>query len=250
MPLECNLPFCEPDTGNIVSSAISSAMAKRGYRIVERWGGPDFLIQGSITDFDTSSPDALLGIELRIMDAKTGRLAKIVNASGSSNDSSSVALDFPRSAIKWKGKPIGNAFLSAVGKIVDKVIGVIGAPDITGEEKETFKIPASKQGQRPTGIISGGSNFSPGENLLFESGFSRYNVGDLPKGFKINGQVEIAEMGGKKWLRALSKNSSLIKAIDLPDEWSLELDYYFLRKREIVDLEFIIAIGLGRTDDF
>lgn len=235
-PFRCELPFCEPDTGAGISSALSTALKLRGYTIVERWGGPDFILQGEIKDFDPSEPDALISLEVRIVDAKAGRLVKILNADGHPGEGSGE-FHFPGELLKWKNRPMGEAIASVIGKMVQKIEETTGKPFQPQIQPPALIPPPDIRSER----IKGGSLFVPGEKTIFFVDFSKYQIGDVPREFRIEGQVEIAEFQGKKWIRALSKYGKIVKIIDLPEEWSLEIRYFW----DLKEFWSMIYFGLG-----
>lgn len=242
LPFSCEHPRCESSSGNGMAKALSNALRARGIEIVERWGGPDYIIQGEIKDFDLESPDALVSIEVRVIDAKAGKLIKILNADGHSYETTG-GVSLPSEFLKWRGKPGENAIISAVTNITEKILSAIG------EKKSVIQtIPERIQPtlEMPSEQIKGGSRFVPGENLLFFSNLSKYEIGDVPVEFKIDGQVEIAEFKGKKWIRALSHKGIISIPFKFPGNWSLETSYYWTLKEFWSWLKFGIRTGNSR----
>ncbi|MCD6319798.1 MAG: hypothetical protein J7M03_03870, partial [Candidatus Desulfofervidaceae bacterium] len=81
-------------------------------------------------------------------------------------------------------------------------------------------------------IIGGSEQFVPGEKVLFKEDFSEYNIGDIPRCFdSLQGQAEVAQFHGQKWLRALSGNVVAIKRILLPQNFAVEWYVYYTKSR-------------------
>lgn len=245
-PFSCELPQCESQSGVGMAKAISSALTKRGYEVVERWGGPSYIIQGEIKDFDLQSPDALVSLEVKIVDAKAGRLLKILNADGHSYESQGGDFSFPYEFSRWRGKPAENAIVSAVSKIVEKILSVIEEKDVQIQTTTTIAKPVEKRqlpSEEVSGQIKGGSKFIRGENFIFFTDLSKYGIGDVPRGLKIDGQVEIADFMGKKWIRAISKDGKIVKVLDLPKDWWIETSYYMVSKEP--ESWIRVSFGIG-----
>ena len=70
-------------------------------------------------------------------------------------------------------------------------------------------------------------DFVPGDRVLFVDDFAADQTGDFPRRLKLKqGNVEVAEVGGARYLRATSYSEVLIPLPSrLPDRFTLELDF-------------------------
>lgn len=69
-------------------------------------------------------------------------------------------------------------------------------------------------------------DFVPGERIIFAEDFSKDRVGNFPKRFElIDGNMEIVEWQGKRWLRAMSAAEFSIPLPEtLPERFTIEFD--------------------------
>ena len=68
-------------------------------------------------------------------------------------------------------------------------------------------------------------DFVPGDRVLFYDDYSADNVGDFPRRFEFaEGNAEIAEWEGGKWLRVSSQFAVALPE-NLPDRFPVEFDY-------------------------
>jgi len=240
LPFSCEHPQCESSSGTGMAKAISNALKVRGIEVVERWGGPDYIIQGEIKDFDLENPDALVSLEAKVIEAKAGKLIKILNADGHSYEATG-GISLPYEFFRWRGKPGENAIISAVTNMAEKILNAISDKGLQSPSGIDRGVVFQKA---QSGEIKGGARFVPGEKTLFFSDLSKYEIGDVPKGFKIEGQVEIAEFKGKKWIRAISKEGVISIPLKLQGDWSCEMSYYWaFKERDLSDVYFGIKEG-------
>ena len=74
--------------------------------------------------------------------------------------------------------------------------------------------------------VNSGADFTPGTRQIFATDFSRDEVGDFPRKFELkNGNMEVAEVGGKRYLRGVSWGEFDIPLPEvLPEQFTLEFD--------------------------
>jgi outer membrane protein OmpA-like peptidoglycan-associated protein len=72
-----------------------------------------------------------------------------------------------------------------------------------------------------------GQDFTPGTRVLVATDFGRDEIGDFPRSFRLrNGNVEVADVGGTRYLRATSHGELSIPLPEtLPEMFTMELDF-------------------------
>ena len=101
-----------------------------------------------------------------------------------------------------------------------------------GEESGDATRPAAGGGGSDDGKVSTVStkfDFVPGDSVLFYDDFTQDDLGEFPAKWKlVQGNFEVAEMAGERWLRCTSPDAHIqMKAPpSLPEFWTLELDLY------------------------
>lgn len=102
---------------------------------------------------------------------------------------------------------------------------------IAGQQAEQPAAPASGYTAAAAGLPGEGVwvnyDFVPGERVLFFDDFTADNVGDFPRRLTLtSGSLEIAELGGARYLRATSPGEVVIPLPEtLPERFTLELDF-------------------------
>lgn len=104
---------------------------------------------------------------------------------------------------------------------------------------------SSSGGASSTGSGSGAwvnYDFVPGSRILFAEDFRSERVGNFPRSLRfVSGNMEIAEMGGERYIRSTSASSFIVPLPeDLPERFTIELDYRgrLSRGLEILTEEF------------
>lgn len=90
----------------------------------------------------------------------------------------------------------------------------------------TAAAPAAPTPARPT--TNAGRDFTPGTRVLFATDFTRDEVGDFPRAFRLKGgNAEVAEIGGTRYLRATSSGAFEIPLPEtLPERFTMEFDFW------------------------
>lgn len=99
--------------------------------------------------------------------------------------------------------------------------------DAKGNPVSDSAITASKtESMKPGEGAWANYDFVPGERILFAEDFSRDRVGNFPKRFElIDGNMEIVEWQGKRWLRLASAGKFSIALPEvLPERFTVEFD--------------------------
>jgi outer membrane protein OmpA-like peptidoglycan-associated protein len=71
-------------------------------------------------------------------------------------------------------------------------------------------------------------DFVPGDRVLFFDDFSEDEVGNFPQRLELlEGNMEVAEWAGSRWLRASTPGAFVVRFPDLlPERFTIEFDYY------------------------
>lgn len=99
------------------------------------------------------------------------------------------------------------------------------APAATGQPAATPAAAPAKN-EAPGSGVWVNYDFQPGEIPLYVDDFSRDRVGNFPKRLEfIEGNMEVAEWNGVRWLRATTRSSfSIVLAEPLTDRFTMEFD--------------------------
>ena len=91
-------------------------------------------------------------------------------------------------------------------------------PARTGARAEGDAAPAPK--------VNSGADFTPGTREIFATDFKRDELGDFPRKFELKGgNMEVADIGGTRYLRSVSFGSFEIPLAEtLPEQFTLEFD--------------------------
>lgn len=104
------------------------------------------------------------------------------------------------------------------------------------------------------GQIIGGAEqakFEPGDVTLFADDFSSVPIGEPSPNFKLmQGNYEIAQFQGKKWLRPLAREVELVKPLQFPDEFSLEIAFHHLGNGASCHIYLLPAEGVARWGSY
>ncbi|GLC24096.1 OmpA family protein [Roseisolibacter agri] len=103
------------------------------------------------------------------------------------------------------------------------------APAASSEESTPVRKSVSTSADDATAApakINSGADFTPGTRVLFATDFSRDEIGDFPRRFELkSGNMEVAEIGGKRFLRAVSYGEFDVPLPEmLPEQYTLEFD--------------------------
>ncbi|HEX7879932.1 MAG TPA: OmpA family protein [Candidatus Eisenbacteria bacterium] len=71
-------------------------------------------------------------------------------------------------------------------------------------------------------------DFVPGDRIILMDDFTRDELGEFPARWKAwRGNFDVSEFNGERWLRMNGTDGTIaIKADSLPNEWTLEFDFY------------------------
>jgi OOP family OmpA-OmpF porin len=71
-------------------------------------------------------------------------------------------------------------------------------------------------------------DFVPGDRVILMDDFTRDELGEFPARWKAHrGNFDVSEFQGERWLRMNGTDGTIaIKGDSLPDEWTLEFDFY------------------------
>ena len=96
---------------------------------------------------------------------------------------------------------------------------------VDAEAAKTSSAPATEN-MKPGEGAWANYDFVPGERILFAEDFSKDRVGNFPKRFElIEGNMEIVEWQGRRWLRAMSASDFKIPLPEtLPERFTIEFD--------------------------
>lgn len=74
--------------------------------------------------------------------------------------------------------------------------------------------------------VNSGADFTPGTRVIFGTDFTRDELGDFPRKFELtSGNMEVADIGGTRYLRAISFGEFHIPLPEvLPEQFTLEFD--------------------------
>jgi outer membrane protein OmpA-like peptidoglycan-associated protein len=74
--------------------------------------------------------------------------------------------------------------------------------------------------------VNSGADFTPGTRVLFQTDFTKDELGDFPRRFELKGgNMEVAEVGGSRYLRSISFGSFDVPLPEvLPEQFTLEFD--------------------------
>lgn len=83
--------------------------------------------------------------------------------------------------------------------------------------------PAAKRGK---GAVNTGKDFTPGTRVLYQTDFTRDEIGDFPRQFELrSGNFEVASIGGTRFLRGTSYGSFEIPLREtLPEQFTMEFE--------------------------
>lgn len=101
-------------------------------------------------------------------------------------------------------------------------------PSEPSEATPVRKAANAGGGDAPAGPakVNSGADFTPGTRVLFATDFGRDEIGDFPRRFELkSGNMEVAEVGGKRFLRGVSYGEFDIPLPEvLPEQYTLEFD--------------------------
>lgn len=100
------------------------------------------------------------------------------------------------------------------------------ATDATSAATSTGGTSGAKESMKPGEGAWANYDFVPGERILFAEDFSKDRIGNFPKRFELHdGNMEIVEWEGKRWLRALSGGDFSVELPEtLPERFTIEFD--------------------------
>jgi outer membrane protein OmpA-like peptidoglycan-associated protein len=117
-----------------------------------------------------------------------------------------------------EGKTESRAESKAVSKAEGKVDGAPRSDAMATE-------PAAPAPARPTTNV--GKDFTPGTRVVYATDFTRDEIGDFPRAFRLRrGNMEVADIGGTRYLRATSFGEFEIPLPEtLPERFTMEFDF-------------------------
>jgi len=100
-------------------------------------------------------------------------------------------------------------------------------PDETGTPPQT---PGSAAPAEEVSRVSTKFDYVPGDKVLFYDDFTQDELGEFPAAWQLKtGTFEVAELGGRRWLRCTSLDSDIRMKLPamaaLPEYWTLEFDF-------------------------
>lgn len=111
-----------------------------------------------------------------------------------------------------------------------------------GNQVEVVGNGGSGTSAAPAQDVSVNYDFVPGDRVLFAEDFTGERVGNFPRSLKfISGNMEIADIGGKRYLRSTDYGSFVITLPEtLPERFTMEMEYrgQVSRGLEILTEEF------------
>ena len=112
--------------------------------------------------------------------------------------------------------------------------------------------PAAGEASGPAGRVGEGAwvnyDFTPGTRPLFVEDFTRDNVGDFPRRLEFgDGNMEIAEWKGTRWLRITSSPGKFSIALpeQLPERFTIEFD----ATTSVSNIWMVLSFAEGAADD-
>jgi outer membrane protein OmpA-like peptidoglycan-associated protein len=92
-------------------------------------------------------------------------------------------------------------------------------------------------------------DFVPGERVIFYSDFTDDQVGNFPERLRfVEGNMEVAELGGRRTLRASSQSKLTIPLPEvLPQRFTIEIDV--INRPSLDGADFLLRGSVGRGDD-
>jgi outer membrane protein OmpA-like peptidoglycan-associated protein len=105
--------------------------------------------------------------------------------------------------------------------------------------------------------VNSGADFTPGTRELFATDFKRDELGDFPRKFELRGgNMEVAEVGGVRYLRSVSFGGFEIPLTEtLPEQFTMEFDLkpvsgwgqyvYFTDEKDRRNFLYFFADGAG-----
>ena len=133
----------------------------------------------------------------------------------------------------------------------DAAKGATAKPATTDASGEAGQTPAPATGGAPDGgkvsAVSTKFDFVPGDSVMFFDDFTQDELGEFPAKWKlVQGNFEVAEMEGERWLRCTSPDAHIqMKApASLPEFWTLEFDLY---EKEIPTNFTLTVTALSKT---
>ena len=130
------------------------------------------------------------------------------------------------------------------------------AASATPAEKSAAESPATAGPAAPAKVNSG-ADFTPGTRELFATDFKRDELGDFPRKFELKGgNMEVAEVGGTRYLRSVSFGGFEIPLAEvLPEQFTMEFDLkpvsgwgqyvYFTEENDRRNYLYFFADGAG-----
>ena len=113
----------------------------------------------------------------------------------------------------------------------DQVRGAVGggeqATPAPAQRQEAGEVQADAPAAPGAPVAFVNFDFVPGERVLFAEDFTRDNVGDFPRRLELlEGNGEVAEVGGRRYLRAAEDLKFAIPLTEaLPERFTLEIEY-------------------------
>jgi OmpA-OmpF porin, OOP family len=134
------------------------------------------------------------------------------------------------------------------------VAGAIGGLKGMFGKKGGSKPPATTTTASASGPASSASpwlnyDFVPGPNTIFYSDFSDDKVGNFPARLQFaEGNMEVAELGGQRVLRATGQSRlSIPIPVALPEKFTIEIDV--INRPSLDGADFHLRGNVGRVDD-
>lgn len=220
---------------------------------------PGAAVATAMTGTGPCANSGLVGMQVAAMRAMQSAMAggasnaaaqaagiKLMQSQGLSNAAAAAALSSMMQNPAAAG--LSGADAAAALKLMQSM-GTPGAggPALKGNSPNgaaALAAPAS-----PPATLSVNYDFVPGERVIFYSDFKDDKLGDFPARLHfVEGNMEVAELGGRRTLRATSESKLTIPLPEvLPQRFTIEIDV--INRPSLDGADFHLRGSVGRVDD-
>lgn len=184
--------------------------------------------------------------------ASISAMATMMQGEGMSNVAAAAAL---KNMLK---NPTSTGMSNAEAKDALKMIETMGMPGVDALVKGTLALPGpgpSLGSNTPAAAAATAANvwlnydFVPGERVIYYADFAQDQVGNFPQRLQlIEGNMEVAELGGRRIVRASSASKvNILLPETLPERFTIEIDV--INRPTLAGADFYLRGSVGRIDD-
>jgi len=231
--------------GGAASGAAAKAMAKGGLAGAAARGAMGAM--GGMTGMSNAAATAAAMKMMKggggsgISDAAAAAAAmKMMQSNGLSNAAAAAAM---------KDAGMSGANMAAAMKMMQSMGGMPSMTGMPGGNPGAAMAASVGVVAAPAAILWTNYDFVPGERVIYYADFTDDQVGNFPTRLQfVEGNMEVAELGGRRALRATSQSKLTIALPEvLPQRFTIEIDV--INRPSLDGADFHLRGSVGRVDD-